>query len=82
MKGLNEVRARRPKDDSGPKVIRIDANEPVIDVFGDFAICRHYLVVNFDGNLPPQEVRNTGIWRKFPDGWFIIHNHEDELPLK
>ena len=82
MKGLNGVRARRPKEDNGPKVTRIDAIEPVIDIYGDFAICRHYLIVNFDQGQPPQEVRNTGIWRSFPEGWRIIHNHEDELPAK
>ena len=82
IKGLNEVRERRPSDPSAPQVQSIDASDPVIDVFGDFAIARHYFkVVYKDNSSPTREVRNTGIWRKFPQGWQIIHNHEDELPL-
>ena len=79
-KGLNEVRARRPKDDLAPKVTKLDSYSPVIDIFGDLAICRHYLRVTFDTGLQSPEIRNTAVWKKFPQGWQIIHNHEDELP--
>ncbi|CAB4817860.1 MAG: DUF4440 domain-containing protein [Actinobacteria bacterium] len=82
LKGLNEVRGRRPNDPTAPQVARIDAADPVIDIYGDFAVARHYLkVVYIDNASPTREIRNTGIWRKFPQGWQIIHNHEDELPL-
>ena len=82
LAGLNEVRARRPKVESEPQVEKIDAYDPVIDVFGDTAIARHYLRVTFiDNKLPSREIRNTGIWREFPQGWQLVHNHEDELPL-
>lgn len=81
LSGLNAVRARRPQAVSGPKDEKIDAYDPVIDVFGDFAIARHYLKVSFiNSGAPSIEIRNTGIWRKFPQGWQLIHNHEDELP--
>ena len=82
IKGLNEVRGRRPTDPNAPQVERIDATDPVISIHGDFAIARHYFkVVYKNGSSPTREVRNTGIWQKFPVGWQIIHNHEDELPL-
>ena len=82
LKGLNEVRGRRPNDTNAPQVEKIDASDPVIDIYGDFAVARHYLkVVYINSSSPTREVRNTGVWRKFPQGWQLIHNHEDELPL-
>jgi hypothetical protein len=82
LSGLNEVRARRPEGDSGPQVEKIDAYDPVINVFEDFAVVRHYLRVTYKNDeLPSREIRNTGVWRKFPQGWQIIHGHEDELPI-
>ena len=82
IKGLNEVRGRRPTDPSAPQVERIDATDPVITIHGDVAIARHYFKVIYkDAASPTREVRNTGIWQKFPVGWQLIHNHEDELPL-
>ena len=82
IKGLNEIRGRRPNDPNAPQVEKIDATDPVIDVYGDFAIARHYLKVVYKNNASPtREVRNTGIWRRFSQGWQLIHNHEDELSL-
>lgn len=82
LKGLNEVRGRRPNDTNAPQVEKIDASDPVIDIYGDFAVARHYLKVVYKNNSSPtREVRNTGVWRKFPQGWQLIHNHEDELAL-
>lgn len=82
IKGLNEVRGRRPNDPSAPRPLKIDATDPVIDIHGDLAIARHYLKVSYENNASPtREIRNTGIWKRFPQGWQLIHNHEDELPL-
>ncbi len=82
LKGLNEVRARRPQDPSAPQVERIDATDPVITIYGDMAVARHYLKVVYVNNASPtREVRNTGVWKKFDKGWQLVHNHEDELPL-
>ena len=82
LKGLNEVRARRPQDPSAPQVDRIDASDPVITIYGDMAVARHYLKVVYVNNASPtREVRNTGVWKKFEKGWQLVHNHEDELPL-
>ena len=82
IKGLNEVRSRRPNDPTAPQALRLDATDPVIDIYRDFAVVRHYLkVVYVNDSSPAREIRNTGIWHKFPQGWQLIHNHEDELPL-
>lgn len=79
LAGLNEVRARRPVNGNGPQVARIDSIEPVIDVYDDFAICRHILKVYAPDETLIEEIRNTGVWKKFASGWFLIHNHEDKL---
>jgi ketosteroid isomerase-like protein len=77
---LDEIRARRPQDDSAPKVADIQASSPVIDVWGDTAVCRHLLTVTFvDGAAPTQHVRNTGVWRRVDGRWLVFHNHEDVL---
>lgn len=82
IKGLNEVRARRPQDPSAPQAERIDATDPVITIYGDMAVARHYLKVSYVNNAAPsREIRNTGVWKKFDKGWQLVHNHEDELPL-
>jgi len=51
----------------------------VIDVFGDFALIRHVLVV-VTPDEPDRRVRNTSVWRRDAGGrWLCIHNHEDLL---
>jgi len=79
MKGLNEARARRPKDGTGSKIISIVPHSPIIDVYDDFAICRHYVKTDYSDNSATKEMRNTSFWRKFPNGWFLIHNHEEVI---
>lgn len=77
---LNEIRARRPADDTAPKVADLVASDPVIDVWGDVGLCRHLLRVRFvDDASPVQRVRNTGVWRRIAGRWQIVHNHEDVL---
>jgi ketosteroid isomerase-like protein len=74
---LDAVRDARPA--GGPAPVALDAQDPVIDVFGEFAVVRHVLVVRFapDSGLEDERIRNTSVWRK-PDGrWLCIHNHED-----
>ena len=79
LAGLNAVRDRRPPSGDQTTVKEIESLHPVIDVFGDFGICRHWLVVHYTDGRKSSRVRNTGVWRKFPQGWQVIHNHEDEL---
>ena len=57
----------------GPKETGLDAYDPVIDVFGDLALVRYWLRVDFapapdGGRLRPELVRNTALLRKGDDG--------------
>lgn len=79
LKGLNDLRDRRPTTQSGPAVLTIENLNPTIDIFGDFAIARYELLVHFDGGAPVEHIRNSAVWRKFADGWKVIHNHEDVI---
>lgn len=73
---LREMRARRPSDADAPKVVQLDATDPVTHVWGDTALVRHLLVVKLtDGTQ--QTVRNTSVWRRVDGAWLAVHNHED-----
>jgi uncharacterized protein (DUF952 family) len=73
---LRDLRARRTRDPGAPTVIRLDAADPVIDIWGDTALVRHTLVVDLsDGTR--ETVRNTSVWRRTESGWLAVHNHED-----
>jgi ketosteroid isomerase-like protein len=76
---LDAVRDARPR--GGPAPVDLDAQEPVIDVFGDVALVRHVLVVRFapDAGLDDERLRNTSVWRRLDGRWLCIHNHEDVL---
>lgn len=76
---LDAIRERRPTDPTSPVVVDLQASSPVIDVWGDTAVCRHLLDVTFAGDVPPQHVRNTGVWRRVDGRWVVVHNHEDVL---
>ncbi len=70
---LDAVRDARPA--GGPAPVALEAEDPVIDVFGDLALVRHVLRVRFpDGE---GRVRNTSVWRRDDGRWRCIHNHED-----
>lgn len=77
LDGLNAVRAARPTGPDLPVVASLTALEPRIDVIGDIAIARHLARVVYEGDVPDKHIRNTGIWRRFPEGWKLIHNHEE-----
>ena len=76
---LDAVRDARPPEGSRPS--RLEATEPVIDVFGDIGLVRHVLVASF----PPESgeatvrIRNTSVWRRSGEHWLCLHNHEDVL---
>lgn len=78
MDELQAIRARRPRDPDAPKVVAIDATDPVIDVWGDIALVRHLLEVRFStGDV--ERVRNTSVWQRVAGEWLAVHNHEDVL---
>jgi hypothetical protein len=59
-------------------VVALEAADPVIDVWGDVALARHWVTVRFaDDAVPPQDVRVTTVWRWVGDRWLAVHNHED-----
>ena len=80
--GLNAIRSSRQVGPDAPVVIDVVAESPVIDIFDDFAVDRHYLTVHYaaDGHASDR-IRNTGVWRRTSEGWKIVHNHEDLLTI-
>jgi hypothetical protein len=75
---LNAVRDVRPAGSTGPAVVSLQAVDPVIDVWGDVALARHWLTVRFaDDDAAPRDVRVTAVWRLVDGRWLAVHNHED-----
>ncbi|MFD4373884.1 DUF4440 domain-containing protein [Streptomyces sp. NPDC058486] len=80
---LDRIRDERPVAGEGPEESGLHASEPVVDVFGDLAVLRYLLRVEFapgpDGRaLLPELVRNTVVlWRAEGGAWRIVHLHED-----
>ena len=82
LEGLNALRDARPAS-AGPSNVKEICNEnPVIDIYGDIAVVRYDLFVRFKNEAPDEIIRNSAVWRKFPEGWLVIHNHEDVLPAR
>lgn len=82
LSGLNALRDARPAS-AGPTVVKeILTENPVIDIYGDIAIVRYELIVHFNNGAPDENIRNSAVWRRFPEGWLVIHNHEDVLPAE
>jgi ketosteroid isomerase-like protein len=75
---LDAARDRRPASGDSPAVVALDAVDPMIDVWGDTALARHWVTVRFAGDLlPAQSVRVTAVWRRREGRWLAVHNHED-----
>jgi hypothetical protein len=75
---LDSARDRRPGADGGPVVVALDAVDPVIDVWGETALARHWLTVRYVDDVPsPESVRVTTVWRLTDGTWLAVHNHED-----
>ena len=77
---LRDIRRRRVSDPAAPTVVQIDAQDPVIDVWGDTALVRHILIVELSDGAR-QAVRNTSVWRRAEGAWLAVHNHEDVAAL-
>ncbi|MEU9337333.1 DUF4440 domain-containing protein [Streptomyces sp. NPDC048290] len=80
---LDRAREERPAAGEGPQETGLDAYDPVIDVFGELALLRYWLRVDFapaasGAPLRPELVRNTAVLRRCADQvWRIVHLHED-----
>ncbi|GGY41331.1 YybH family protein [Streptomyces tanashiensis] len=80
---LDRVREERPAGGEGPVETGLEPYGQVVDVFGDIAVLRFWLRVDFApdpsaGELCPELVRNTAVLRQGVDaGWRIVHLHED-----
>ena len=85
VRGGRAARAEfRKKDMSESQqrgALRIDIEEPVVDVWGDVAVARYYLDYEFaaPGALRGR-VRITTVARRIDGEWRRIHHHEGALP--
>ena len=75
---LNRVRDSRPTAEDGPAETGLTAYGEVVDVFGDLAVARYWLRVDFR-TAPSELARNTAVLRRaHSDGhWLVVHLHED-----
>lgn len=73
QKDMSESQQRGP--------LTIDIEEPVVDVWGDFAVARYYLDYEFQ---PPGalrgRVRITTVARRIDGEWRRVHHQEGEIP--
>ena len=85
VRGGRQARADFRKKDMTDSAKRgkltIDIEEPVIDVWGDFAVARYYLDYEFQ---PPGalqgRVRITTVARRIDGEWRRVHHHEGAVP--
>ncbi len=77
---LDCIRARRPTtegDGGGPVEAGLTAYDQVIDVFGELAVCRHRVRVDYH-DRPSALLRNTAVLRRADGRWLITHLREDQ----
>lgn len=82
LAALDAARDRRPAGDApaagAAAVVALDAADPVIDVWGEVALARHWVSARFAGDAAAsQDVRVTTVWRLVDGTWLAVHNHED-----
>lgn len=85
VRGGNAARAEFRKKDMADSQRRgrltIDIDEPIVDVWGDFAVARYYLSYEFK---PPGalkgRVRVTTVARRVDGEWRRVHHHEGAVP--
>ena len=76
-----EFRKKDMSDSQKRGSLSIDIEEPVVDVWGDFAVARYYLDYEFQ---PPGalkgRVRITTVARRIDGEWRRVHHHEGVVP--
>ncbi|MET9342479.1 nuclear transport factor 2 family protein [Nonomuraea sp. NPDC003804] len=73
---LEKVRDARPTD--GPQETGVTAYDEVVDVWGDTALARYLLRVDYVTGAS-ETVRTTTVLRRSDDEWLIVHVHENTL---
>ncbi|MER5420025.1 nuclear transport factor 2 family protein [Streptosporangium roseum] len=73
---LDKVRDARPAD--GPRETGVAAGDEVVDVWGETALARYLLRVDFAGG-EPEIVRTTAVLRLVEGEWRIVHIHENTI---
>ncbi|MFE3451734.1 DUF4440 domain-containing protein [Nonomuraea sp. NPDC059194] len=73
---LDKVRDARPTD--GPEESGVTAYDEVVDVWGDTALARYLLRVDYVTGQS-ETVRTTTVLRRSDDEWLIVHVHENSL---
>ncbi|MGW8886140.1 nuclear transport factor 2 family protein [Streptomyces sp. NPDC055749] len=79
---LDRIRDARPADGEGPAETGLTAYDRTVDVFGDVAVLRYWLRVDFAPATDatpsrPELIRNTVILHRSGESWRIVHLHED-----
>jgi ketosteroid isomerase-like protein len=73
---LEKVRDARPS--GGPAETGVRAQDEVVDVWGDTALARYLLRVDYEVG-EPEIVRTTSVLRRIDGEWLIVHVHENSL---
>jgi hypothetical protein len=74
----DRLRGERPVGPNLPRVKTIVCNPPIIDVWGDTAVGRHTLEVDYVDDVPSAKfTRASHAWRRGEKGWMLVHSHED-----
>ncbi|MET8340797.1 nuclear transport factor 2 family protein [Streptosporangium canum] len=73
---LDKVRDARPAD--GPRETGVAARDEVVDVWGETALARYLLRVDF-AEGEPEIVRTTAVLRLVEGEWLIVHIHENTI---
>ncbi|MDP9869933.1 MULTISPECIES: nuclear transport factor 2 family protein [Streptosporangium] len=73
---LDKVRDARPAD--GPQETGVRAHDEVVDVWGETALARYLLRVDF-AEGEPEIVRTTAVLRLVEGEWLIVHIHENTI---
>lgn len=76
-----EFRKKDMADSQQRGTLHIHIEEPLVDVWGDFAVARYYLDYEFE---PPGalsgRVRITTVARRIDGAWRRVHHHEGVVP--
>ncbi len=80
-KARAEFREKDMTDSASRGKLHMHIEEPLIDVWGDFAVARYYLDYEFEAPGALQgRVRITTVARRVDGAWLRVHHHEGAVP--